>query len=120
MALKIDKKTDEGLTVSYWRVCPTIAYDIEKQILHATVMAYADETARQEGKRDVNVHSEEFMEVAHIVLSGTDATDALAMEDPRDAIYTHIKTLDFFTKAIDVIDTEDAKVKIKEKKGKQK
>jgi len=102
MALQIDKTTDEGFTVSYWRVGPDLYYNVVDQQLQARILPYASATARQADKSAVNFTSQDFDSIRKVVLTGADAINAIKSVDPRDAIYAKVKLEAFFSGAIDV------------------
>jgi len=101
MALQIDKTTDEGFVVSYWRVSPDIRYNVVDQTLRARVLAYVDSKARSEDKPSVPTFSVPDA-VLTVSLEKEAAVAAIKSTDPRDALYAELKTLKFFAGAIDV------------------
>lgn len=102
MALQIDKTTREGFTVSYWRVSPSVTYDVVAKRLTATVMPYVSAAARTADKPPAHFDSRDFDDARSVTLEGTAAENAIKTGEPRDAVYAHLKTLDFFSGAADV------------------
>ena len=103
MALKLSKPMRDGGTAEYWRVAPTIHYEILTRTLVCHLMLYVNETARRTDKMPVpipNLEAYENIPVAH--LEGDDAIAAMAAGDPRGALYIHLKALNFFSGAEDV------------------
>jgi hypothetical protein len=105
MALRLAKTTEEGFSVEYWRVSPSIHVDMVEHAATAQVIAYKDATARQAGKRPVEVHGpvmEGYDEVRSVTISGAEFTAGMSGGDFRDQMYAALKTKPFFTGAEDV------------------
>jgi hypothetical protein len=105
VALQIDKTTDDGYTVSYWRVSPSVTYDVVEQRLYARVLPYVSAAARQSGKSPVMANVADFDAESRLVeLKGPDAVAAIVTGEPRDALYAKMKTKVFFQGATDVLE----------------
>lgn len=105
MALRLAKTTEEGFSVEYWRVSPSIHVDMVEGTATATIIAYKDAAARQAGKRPVEVRgpiTEDYEQVRSVTISGADFTAAMAGGDFRDQMYAALKTKSFFTGSEDV------------------
>lgn len=106
MALQIDKTTDDGYTVSYWRISPSVTFDVVEQRLYARVLPYVNAAARQAGKSPVMANVADFDPESRLVeLTGAEAVAAIQTGEPRDALYGKLKTKIFFQGATDVLET---------------
>lgn len=104
MALKLVKTTDEGFTVEYWRVSPTMTVDMVGRTAHGQVIGYVNAAARQAGKRPVHAGSsvQGLMEAERVTLEGATFEAAIVTGELRDAMYAALKVHDFFAGSEDV------------------
>ena len=104
MALQIAKETPAGVSVAYWRVNPVMTVDMVNRKAYSSVMVYVSQAARTAGKKEVDAHEiDGFQDARQIVLEGATFETAIATGELRDAMYTQLKTLDFFSGATDLL-----------------
>ena len=90
MALKLKKVKNTGTEVEYWRI-GKIAIDYLTDTCLVNLLGYVNKKLRDEGKQpELNQH----IEISTTVISNT--------QDPRDDLYTHIKSLDAWASSEDI------------------
>jgi hypothetical protein len=104
MALQLSKTLRNGTSAEYWAISPNMIIDVVAQTVSAQIWLYATHTARTGNKSRINlIELEERPNIPQtITLSGQAAIDAIKTGDPRTALYTVAKALEFFAGATDV------------------
>ena len=105
MGLQKSKELKSGFAATYWRVTPTVTVDLANHVAYGRLLAYKDKTARDAGKDPVELHDADLDTQTHVTLDGADFEAAIVTGDLRAAMYTKVKTKDFFQDATDVLES---------------